>query len=72
MPAAKLRPVRPSDAFHHSINATVPHAETLAGHTANVSLTAGGTIKSHVADDDIFLGREGRAGRRIHNQATAR
>ena len=74
MPAAKLRPVRPSTTTRPPVmysqpwsptpsttafGAAVAHAEALAGHAADVGLAAGGAVERHVADDDVLLGREG-------------
>ena len=76
MPAAKLRPVLPkhhhppaghilaaviAHAFDHRLHAAVAHAETLAGHAADIGLAAGRAVKGHVADDDVFFRRKGRS-----------
>src|SRR5262245_57812678 len=56
-----------ADGFDNSSNATVPNAEAFASHAADVSFAAGSAVKSDVADDDVLLGLEGRAGRGIHD-----
>src|SRR5262249_12640466 len=61
-----------ADAFDHGAHAAVAHAEALPGHTTDVRLTVGSTMKSHVADDDVFFRHEGRSFGRIQNDFTAR
>ena len=61
-----------ADSFHDSMHAAVTNAETFAGHAADVRLTAGRTIQRDVADDDVLVGLERRAGRRIQDQLAAR
>ena len=70
MPAAKLRPVRPStthapaghvlaaviaDAFDDDRRAAVADAEALAGDAADVALAARRAVERDVADDDVLL-----------------
>ena len=73
MPAAKLRPVRPStthdplghvlaavvaDALDHRGDAAVADAEALARLAAQEHLAAGGAVERHVADDDVVFRHE--------------
>ena len=86
MPAAKLRPVRPmhdhraaghvlaaviADAFDHGHGAAVADGEPLAGQAVDEHLAGGRAVEQRVADDDVFLGIEGRAGRRADDDPPA-
>src|SRR6185369_11541533 len=57
-----------ADCFHDGVYAAVAHAEALASHAADVRLAAGCAIQSHVADDDVLVRHERRAGRRRDDQ----
>ena len=59
-------------AFDDGICTAVAHAEAFARHAADVGLATGGAVKRHIADDDVVLGRESRAGRREHHDLAAR
>src|SRR5208283_2159053 len=61
-----------ADALHDRGDSGVAHAEALAGHAADVSLAGGGSVESHVADDDVLVGLERRRGRRIDDDLPAR
>ena len=60
-----------ADGFHDGVDAAVAHAETFAGHAADISLAAGRAIERHVAGDDVFLRHERRTGGRKHNDFAA-
>ena len=47
-----------ADALDDGADAAVAHAETLAGHAADVGLAAGRAVEGDVADDHVFLGVE--------------
>ena len=53
-----------ADRFDDGVDARVADAEALARQAADVGFAAGGAVKGDVADDDVFLGDERRAGRR--------
>ena len=87
MPAAKLRPVRPStttrprrhvlaamvaDALDHRDGAAVAHREALAGQAAHVGFAAGRAVERDVADDDVVLGGKRRIRRRQDRELAAR
>ena len=59
-------------ALDHRVDAAVAHAEALARHAADVGLAAGRAVERDVADDDVFLGDEGRAVRRVDDDLAAR
>src|SRR6185437_3559844 len=54
-----------ADCLHHGIGAAVAHREALARHAADVGFAARRAVEPDVADDDVLLGRERRAGRRV-------
>src|SRR5581483_3098824 len=60
-----------ADAFDHSVDAAVAHTEALARDAADIRFAAGRTVERDVADDDVLLGREGRARRRIEHDLAA-
>ena len=87
MPAAKLRPVRPStidapaghvfaaviaDAFDDGVRAAVADRESLAGDAADERLAARRAVERDVADDDVLFRRERRVDRRPDDQPPAR
>ena len=61
-----------ADALDDDGRPAVADAETLAGHTANVTFTARRAVEGHVADDDVLLRLERGERRRIDDQAPAR
>ena len=87
MPAAKLRPVRPStrtsaaghvlaavvaDALDHRGRPRVAHAEALPHLPADEDLAGGGAVEDDVAGDDLVLGGERRTLRGPHDEPPAR
>jgi hypothetical protein len=61
-----------ADTLDDDGRAAVADAETLAGHTADVALTAGRAVERDVADDDVVLRLERGQPRRIRDQLAAR
>ena len=58
-------------ALHHGAHPAVAHGEAFAGHAADVGFAVRRPVQGHVADDDVVLRGEGRAGRRIQNDLAA-
>ena len=53
--------------FDDCVHPAVADAEPLAGHAANVRLTARRTVERDVSDDDVLLGHKCRSRGRIDN-----
>jgi hypothetical protein len=62
---------RNENRFHNRTDSRVTDAETFACHAVNVDFTAGGSVESDVADDDVFSGDEGGFGRGVEDDFTA-
>ena len=60
-----------ADALDDGHGAAVADGEPLAGQAVDEHLAAGGPVEERVADDDVFLGVEGRAGRGLHDDPPA-
>ena len=60
-----------ADAFDHHVRAAVADAEALARHAAHVRLAAGRAVERDVADNNVVLGSERRALRRIRDHLAA-
>src|SRR6185437_7083512 len=61
-----------ADRLDDRLQSAVAHAEALARHAADVRLPGGRAVEGDVADDDVFLGDEGRSGRRVDDELAAR
>ena len=48
-----------ADTFYDGADTRIAHAETLAGHTADVSFAVCAAIQRYIADDNVLLGTEG-------------
>src|ERR1039457_3824587 len=49
----------------------VAHGEAFAGHAVKIRLAAGGSVKDHVSDQDVFFGQKRGVARRINDEAAA-
>ena len=59
-----------ADTLHDRGRAGVAHGEPLPHHPAEERLAARRAVQQHVARDDVVLGGEGRALRRLYDDAT--
>jgi hypothetical protein len=44
-----------ADSFHYCLEAAVPHAKALTGHTIDIGCAGCSTIKGDIANDNIFF-----------------
>ena len=58
-------------ALDDGAHAAIAHGEAFAGHAADVGFAVRRPVQGHVADDDVLLRGEGRAGRRIQDDLAA-
>ena len=61
-----------AQSFDDRHGAAVADGESLAGQAVDEDLAAGGAVEERVADDDVFLGIEGRARRGLRRRSARR
>src|SRR5271157_495914 len=60
-----------ADALDHSGCTGVADGKALAGDSVKETFTTGRTVQSHIAEDDVFLGRKAGIARRIQDETAA-
>src|SRR3981189_693414 len=60
-----------ADSFDHSSRSGIANRKALASNPVEKRFAAGGSVKGHIANQNIFLGSESGPARRIHHQPSA-